>query len=153
MLQAQDTHSLSELKPRFVSQAEKPDFILNTVKAFKLSAANSCFSSLKSKGFSLTSLFTCLLSFSFLGIKTINEAVNNPLVPWIIARKDTFYRMKNSSSIDWRSILWVFARQFIHLSLAASNEEQQTPRGHRCLIFDDSVLHKTGRRIEHISKV
>lgn len=39
MLQTLDTHSLSELKASFVCQGEKPDFILNSVKVFRLSAA------------------------------------------------------------------------------------------------------------------
>lgn len=153
MLQHQDTYSLSELKTQFVSQAKNPDFILNTVSAFRLSAAHHCFDQLKAKGFSLTSLFVSLLSLPFLSMNTVHQAVNEPLIPFIKARKDTFYRMKNCSLIDWRAILSVFAKQFIKISQAAADSQPNESHGYKCLIFDDSVLHKTGRRIEKISKV
>lgn len=151
MLQSQGTPSLSELKTSFVCQGEKPDFIFNSVNTFRLSAANRCFVDIKAKGANLVGLFTSLLTLPFLGVKSIHEAVTEPLVAWITTRKDTFYRMKNCHDINWRAILWVFAKQFIKIS--QDSADSNSTKGGKCLIFDDSVLHKTSRCIENISNV
>jgi len=152
MLQNKDTHSLSELKTDFVAKGLKSDFMLGSLKCFKLSAANQCFQGLKAKGYPLNSLFACLLSLPFLGKKSVNHFVQHPLESFTVARKDCFYRMKNNSAIHWRHILWKFAKQFLKASQQANvgNLEEQNPR---CLIFDDILLTKCGRRIELVSKV
>lgn len=152
MLHSQDTHSLSELKTDFIAKGLKPDFILGTVKCFKLSVANKCFEGLKSKGHSLASLFTCLLSFPFIGKKSIHHFAQHPIESFATAGKDCFYRMQNRSDIDWRGILWTFSKQFLTITKKANHQtaKQLSPK---CLIFDDSILNKCGRRMELISKV
>lgn len=148
MLQHKDTHKISELKRGFTHRWFEADFILSSLTCFKLSKANRCFSGLKEKGYSLTSLFGIILSLPFIGQYSINGLLHCQLSHYIEPRKDTFYRFKNLVTIDWRGILWFFAKQFIRLS-----EKENGAKDFRCLIFDDSVLQKTGKYIERVSRV
>jgi hypothetical protein len=68
---------------------------------------------------------------------SVNGLLHSNLGSYIEARKDTFYRFKNLEAINWRGILWFFARQFIKLS-----KKENGGKSPRCLIFDDSVLQK-----------
>jgi len=148
MLQHKDTHKISELKNGFTPRWFEADFILGSLTCFKLSKASRCFAGLKKKGYSLTSLFGILLSLPFVGHPSINSLLHSHLGNYIEPRKDTFYRFKNLSAIDWRAILWFFAKQFVGLS-----KEGSGGNGPRCLIFDDSVLQKKGKYIERVSRV
>jgi hypothetical protein len=148
MLQHKDTHKISELKNGFTHRWFEPDFILSSLTCFKLSKVNKCFSGIKRKGYRLPSLFGILLSLPFVGHRSVYGLLDSQLSNYIEPRKDTFYRFKNMSTIDWRGILWFFAHQFIRLSCQGKDD-----RGPKCLIFDDSVLHKKGKCIERISRV
>jgi hypothetical protein len=148
MLHHKDTHKISELKRGFTHRWFEADFILSSLTCFKLSIANKCFVGLKEKGYRLTSLFGILLSLPFLGQHSVNGLLHSNLSRYIEPRKDTFYRFKNLETIDWRGILWFFAKQFIRLS-----KKEYGYKGPHCLIFDDSVLQKKGKYIERISRV
>lgn len=67
----------------------------------------------------------------------------------IEAGKDTFYRLKNNQSICWRMVLWLFAAKFKELTIRHLN----VPEGPKCMIFDDTLLVKTGKSIEKVSRV
>jgi len=148
MLQHKDTHKISELKNGFTHRWFEADFILGSLTCFKLSKASRCFSGLKEKGYSLTSVFGILLLLPFLGQPSINSLLHSHLGSYIEPRKDTFYRFKNLGAIDWRGILCFFVKQFIGLS-----NKENGGKGPRCLIFDDSVLQKKGKYIERVSRV
>jgi len=68
----------------------------------------------------------------------------------IEARKDVFYRLKNNVKICWRMIHLMFALKFIKLALNQGENNDDTIK---CAIIDDSMLHKTGRYIEKISRM
>lgn len=148
MLLPEDTNKIAELKPSFTHRWLEADFILGSLSCFKLSAVSKCFEGLKQKGYSLTSLFCILLSLPYLGHSTVNGFLNSSLSNYVKARKDAFYRLKNKSGIDWRSVLWFFASKFISIT-----SKENADQGVKCLIFDDSVMPKRGKRIERISRV
>ena len=148
MLQHKDTHKISELKRGFTHRWFEADFILSSLTCFKLPKVNRRFAGLKEKGYSLTSLFGIILSLPFMGQPSVNGLLHSQLSHYIEPRKDAFYRFKNLVTIDWRGILWFFAKQFIGLS-----EKEKEGKGFRCLIFDDSVLQKKGKYIERVSRV
>ncbi len=148
MLQHKDTNKISELKRGFTHRWFEADFILSSLTCFKLSQVNNCFAGLKEKGYSLTSLFGILLSLPFIGQHSVNGLLNSHLSSYVEPRKDAFYRFKNLETIDWRGILWFFAKQFIRIS-----KKENDSKGPCCLIFDDSVLQKKGKYIERISRV
>lgn len=67
----------------------------------------------------------------------------------IEAKKDVFYRLKNNPAINWRDILWLFVLKYC--KAVAENGGPAT--GTRCLIVDDSLIAKTGKYMENVSRV
>ena len=63
--------------------------------------------------------------------------------------KDTFYRLKNNQRISMGSLLWLFLFKFKELTAHRTSEPPEI----RCLIFDDTLLEKTGKYIEKMSRV
>lgn len=65
--------------------------------------------------------------------------------------KDTFYRYLNTPTTSWRKLLYRITLSFIRV--CASQKSDQSTSGPRCLIFDDTLLPKTGKKAEGITKV
>jgi len=148
MLQHKDTNKISELKRGFTHRWFETDFILGSLTCLKLSSVSKCFIGIKQKGYCLTSLFSILLLLPYLGQSTVHGLLNSSIAQYLEARKDTFYRFKNRTAIDWRSILWFFALKFIRIS-----GKENPDSGVKCLILDDSVMQKKGKYIEMVSRV
>src|SRR6056297_2447856 len=106
MLQSKDINKISELKNGFTPRWLEPDFILSSLTCFSFSAACKSLNPLKKRGYSFETIFSCLITLPFLGIQSVNAFAGNALINHIKARKDVFYRLKNSSNICWRLILW-----------------------------------------------
>lgn len=148
MLHTKDINKISELKNGFTHRWLEPDFLLGSMKCFSFSSLCRGFSGIKQAGYSFEAIFSILMSLPFIGLPSVNSIYKSPYLNIIEARKDVFYRLKNNSTIDWRAILWVFARKFINL------HKQEGPAGSpRCLILDDSLLTKSGKAIERVSRV
>ena len=62
----------------------------------------------------------------------------------IKAGKGTFYRLKNNQRISWSALLWSFLDKFKELTVHSTSKSAEM----RCLIFDDTLLEKTGKYIE-----
>lgn len=92
---------------------------------------------------------TILLSMPFLNANTVNSMLTGCVKHHIEAGKDTFYRIKNNQSICWRMLLWLFAAKFKAL-INNCLENSDRPK---CMIFDDTILAKTGKNIEKVSRV
>jgi predicted nucleic acid-binding Zn finger protein len=150
MLHSKDINKISELKTDFTPRWYEPDFILSSLKCFSFSSLTKTLAPFKQRGYSFESVFACLISMPFLGIKTVHSISGSILASHIQARKDVFYRLKNHSGICWRMILFLFAVKFIRL---AQYHGDVVSNAVRCLIFDDSSVPKTGRYIEKISRV
>lgn len=150
MLQSKDINKIAELKNGFTPRWLEPDFILSSLKCFSFSAVCKCLSPLKTRGYSFESIFSCLISLPFLGLQSVHSFTGSAMAAHIEARKDVFYRLKNNVRICWRMILWMFGLKFIKLALTQGENTDDTLK---CVIFDDSMLHKTGRYIEKISRM
>jgi predicted nucleic acid-binding Zn finger protein len=150
MLQSKDINKLAELKNGFTPRWLEPDFILSSLKSFSFSAVCKCLTPLKQRGYSFESIFSCLISLPFLGLKSVHSFTGSVMAEHIEARKDVFYRLKNNPRICWRMILWMFGLKFIKLVATQGKNSSDAPR---CVIFDDSFLPKTGRYIEKISRM
>jgi len=83
-------------------------------------------------------------------MQTVHSFTGSIIAAHIEARKDVFYRLKNNTAICWRMILWLFSVKFI--SIAERHGGQQFGSV-KCLIFDDSSLTKTGKKIEMVSRI
>ena len=149
MLQSKDINKIAELKNGFTPRWLEPDFILSSLKGFSFSTLCKCLTPLKRRGYSFEMIFSSLICLPFLGLPTVHSFTGSVLSEHIKARKDVFYRLKNNPGICWRMILWIFGLKFIKL-VAAHGENNRDSL--KCLIFDDSLLPKTGRYIEKISR-
>ena len=150
MLPCKDIKNIWELKNGFTHSWVEPEFITSSLKLFSFSQLSKPVSEIKKKGYSFEWIMTVLLSMPFMGIQTVNSMLNGFVKHQIEAGKDTFYRLKNHSQINWRLLLWLFASQFKKLTNRRLNKVSQGPR---CMIFDDTLLEKTGKRIEKVSRV
>lgn len=149
MLQSKDINKIRELKNGFTPMWLEPEFILSSLKCFSFSSLCKCTSEIKVRGYSFQMLFTILISLPFIGAPTVNTMVNGLVKHQIEAGKDTFYRLKNNAGICWRLVLWLFASKFRKLTEGSDI----AGGGVKCLVFDDTVINKSGRYIEKISRV
>ena len=145
MLQNKDIKKIDELKTNYTHSWFEVDSLLKLIDIFHFSSLLKSFSHFKKQGFHFKYVLSVLLSLPFAGIGNINllsEKNTN-------GKKDVFYRMKSNSLINWRLILWLFVTRFI----AIVKERADDNEGVKCLIIDDSLLEKSGRRIENTSMV
>lgn len=149
MLHCKDINKISELKNGFTPRWLEPDFISSSLKCFSFSNLCKVVSEVKVKGYSFEWVMTILLSMPYMAASTVHSMLNGCVKHHIEAGKDTFYRIKNSQSICWRILLWLFAAKF----KALSDNRLEKQSGPRCMVFDDTLLAKTGRRIEMVSRV
>lgn len=149
MLQCKDINKISELKNGFTQRWLEPDFISSSLKCFTFSNLCSVVSQVKGKGYSFEWVMTILLSMPFIDATTVHSMLNGCVKHQIEAGKDTFYRLKNNPGICWRMVLWLFAAKF----KAITNKSLDQNTGLKCMIFDDTLIVKTGKYIEKLSRV
>jgi len=149
MLQAKDTNKISELKTGFTHRWLEPDYLLNSLECFSFSSLCKCLGAIKVRGYSFQAVFSILVSMPFLGQATVHGLLSSPLAEYIELKKDVFYRLKNKSSVSWREILSLFVVKFIK----TTEEKGDKTTSPKCLVVDDSVLVKSGRFIEKVSRV
>lgn len=151
MLHNKGINKISELKNDFTPEGVEPDFINRSLKCFSFSHLCNCLKPLKTKGYSIVELLTILISMPFEGINTVSSMYNSYIYRQRQAQKDAFYRLKNNPMINWRLILILFVNKF--LKITSENSVNNTNRSPKCLIFDDTLLPKTGILTEFISYV
>ncbi len=149
MLQSKDINKIRELKNGFTHSWLEPEFILSSLKCFSFSKLCGCLSPIKVRGYSFESVFTILVSLPFIGAASVNSMVNGFVKHHVEAGKDTFYRLKNNPGICWRLVLWLFAAKFKKLAETRGSGDKHI----RCMVFDDTVITKTGKLIEKVSRV
>lgn len=149
MLLHKDTNKISELKNDFTHRCLEPDFILGSLKCFSFSSLCKSLGAIKIKGYSFQAIFSILVSLPFLGQSSVHSLLKSPFKEYIEMKKDAFYRLKNKCSIDWREILWLFVLKFVNAT-GSNGIKANSPK---CLVIDDSVLAKTGRFIEKVSRL
>ena len=64
--------------------------------------------------------------------------------------KNTYYRLMQRSSMDWRMLLLGVAKRYLKILKDEDKEETERPS---CLVLDDTLLEKTGKKIEGVSRV
>ena len=152
MLRSKDINKISELKNGFTHSWVEPDFIKSSLKSFSFSKLSNCLKPLKQKGYGIDVVISILISLPFKGVSTVHSMFGKYVDRQIDAGKDVFYRLKNNPGICWRLILWLFANKFVNI-VRKKSSYKETEGLNKCLVFDDSVLHKTGRFIENVSRV
>lgn len=123
--------------------------LLRLFNVDKLSIKNKM---IKYKGYAVSDIITVLILFPFMAIRTVHSFSMSRYKQLIDAQKDTFFRIKNNPSYNWRNLLYLFAKRFKNMTDPALRDETNT-ESIKCLIVDDTVIHKTGKAIEFIGKV
>lgn len=120
------------------------------LKEFKLSKINLVLSSSKTKGINGKNIFQVLFVLPFLDIANIRNLMGLGISAELCGKKDVYYDFLKNERIDWRRILWLFVQQFLRMTTTKSVDENPSPK---CLIIDDSILPKSGKKTELIGKV
>lgn len=133
--------------------AQDPSMIVDSLStvlsAFKAEELLGRLDKLKSKGFRMSSLLTSMLLMPFIGHASIYSMLKFGLPPKESqAKKDAYYAAINSEDVNWRRILLQFAKRFKKLVAGDAPEAGESPTA---IVFDDTQLPKTGRKIERIS--
>jgi hypothetical protein len=140
--------SIFELKSVFREKGDQlGDTVFVLLKSFDL--LKLCLKSgiVKTKGYSAKEILIILFLFPFMLVDTIRSFILRGC-PLTLAQKDTFYRFLNEEWFDWRKMLAVAAKKFRALTAASELTGAVT-----CGIIDDSLLEKSGEKIEGIGKV
>ena len=150
MLQDKDIKKIQELKADFTPGRVSAEEIFSRFKALKLSEGLSEFKWFKTRGYDFKMVLALLVSMVVSSDKTVNSYLNSPTGEGSTMGKDVFYRLKNSSIICWRMLMWHLVHRFLTVTSKDSDVDDTSSR---YLIFDDTTLSKTGKRIEKIGKV
>ena len=153
MLRNKDIQNLSELKSTFVDMHKKSDFIFNFIDILKLGKLHGVFSNVKQKGIPALTLIRLLLAFPFIDQKSVFGFTKSYWQQFGCFGKDAYYRLKNNERINWRNFLFGVVKIVINTLEKRENETDNQSVGPKALIFDDTVMHKTGKAIEGISKI
>jgi len=149
------TKNISELQGDFNPNELKSTVIFQTLKSMKLSANFFEFNFLKAQGYAFHLVLSLLIWITIQSKKTVNSSLSALSDNGIQIEKDVFYRLKNSEKICWRRILWYIVSKFLQQTQKNNEptaEKSEKPH-HRCLIIDDTLIEKTGNKIEKIGKV
>jgi hypothetical protein len=155
MPQDKITNKISELQNNFSSGQLKSSTIFQTLKSLKLSANFAEFNHLKTQGCAFNLVLSFLIWMTLQSKKTVNSSLSSLSDNGVNFGKDVYYRLKNSEKICWRRILWYIVAKFLLQTQGKSviTVEKATKTKPRCLIFDDTLIEKTGRKIEKIGRV
>lgn len=148
MPQNKVSKNFSNISDVISSEAEIPEKLTSVLNQFTTNKTFRIFEGIKSKGFALTSLFRILIILPFAAIASVYALTKSDIKTDI--EKDAFYDLKNNFKIDWRKLLYHQAKVFKKKLLNDTSSESKAPTA---LIFDDSLLPKTGKRIEKIGYV
>jgi len=153
MLQSKDIKNLSELKESFVNSHKKPEFFLAFMDILKLGKLHATFSNSKQKGISSLHLIRLLLVFPFIDQKSVLGFTMSYWQKFAGYGKDAYYRLKNNPKINWRKFHFGVVKLMIKTMEARNTDSKNQSSGPKAFIFDDTVLPKTGKAIEGVSKI
>jgi Transposase DDE domain len=150
MLQTKDIKSVEELKKYFSSSTKMVDHLTSLLSFFEFKRVYNVLNTFKKRGYSLNTIFPVLVILPFLKHASIHALFKSRSKDLCCADKDAYYRFKNLEIIPWRRLLLNFVRRFIFI---VEKKGQAETKAKRCLIIDDSLLHKTGKAIEFVGKL
>ncbi|MCK5906993.1 MAG: transposase [Flavobacteriales bacterium] len=141
-------NNLSELEVLLTNEKRRNEGILHFLSTFNISRLLRPFNPLKRKGISVSSILNSLISIRLTG-KNIHNEQNNILSFLRSIDDNTFYRLMNNQSMNWRRLLMSFSKQF--QSKVKENTQQSDTIS--CFVIDDTDLEKKGKTIEFIGRI
>jgi len=150
----QDTQATQYLQSIMEKDEQKSRFIQQYLKPLIHSGIFRIFQGVKTKGFNALGVVQFLACLPLMGLYSIGAIFPSEYASFVLCQKDVFYRLKNNPNIPWRKIVASISRRFLKLvqpkSADQAAEKMSSPS---CFIFDDTDIHKTGQKIEGISKI
>ena len=150
MLRNKGITKLDELKGIFTPPEKAGDTLLDIGERFFTPKLKGRFDVIKKKGYLPSDILLILLYLPFLGVSSVWGLFKSGCSTLSDAQKDVYYRLKNNPDINWRGLLYSFAKRFKRLSEQKGEAASDSPR---CFIVDDSDCLKCGKRIEFIGKI
>ena len=148
MLDTKNVLSIHEIKAVFDKKnADVGLTIFDLFASFRLQKLVFQCGITKNRGYSIAEILTVLILFPILMVTTVRGFIHSRFT-LTDAGKDTFFRLMNNENINWRKLLYAVAKVF-RTSVKETNNLQSPV----CGIIDDTMIEKTGRRIERIGKV
>jgi hypothetical protein len=99
----------------------------------------------KKDGYHAAHLLFMLTLLPMLKIKTVHSFCQKRWYHWCIARKDAFYRFKQTDA-RWRSFMYK-----VMIMISEKLNFEKFPLQERYLVIDDSAMPKRGKNIENVS--
>ncbi len=125
--------------------------LTSVIEKFQIKRHLAIFDVLKSKGLAISSLLSILVILPFYGVASVYQLMRIGLKDSEFSgKKQVYYDAKNNEFIDWRMLLMYHAKRFIYL---VNNNINLKSNQTTALIFDDTLLPKTGKKIERVSIV
>jgi hypothetical protein len=145
------TENLGEFQ-RFIDSDNKTGLCLeDTIGFFDIQRIFGQFESVKQSGIRVTLIMTTLLVMLFYRRRNIHSYFSRQFGKQgnREGSKNPYYDLLGNEYINWRVILYLFAKRYLSLSGRIAAHSGKT----RALIFDDSPLEKSGKKIEAVSKM
>ena len=124
------------------------NIICEVMKTFKLKTLCRHVGFQKQAGYSTSEILTLMLMLPLMLLKSVHALYKSEFQKVTTMKQSCIYRLKNNEKMPWRSLLLVMAKQFQRL-VNPTNEVVDKS----AFILDDTIHAKTGRKIEHMTKV
>jgi len=136
---------LSELYPILRNEEKISGGVLGMIGIFDLKRLLKPLSAFKTRGIGLMTILSALILCRFRGLSIYSMYKSGQMQ----IDENTTYRMMNHSEMNWRKLLLCVAMQFLKIVKSKGCDN----KGVRCFVIDDTLIPKTGKTIEGISKV
>lgn len=150
MLHNKDIHNIEELQGLLRLGEKTVEVLIDYVSFFDFRSVTSHFDDIKKKGYGFTNLLSVLVVMPFLHMASLCALLVSGISHLSDAEKDAYYRLKNNPLVDWRRILYAFAKKYRQITVERGGDDVTGPR---CMVIDDSVLEKTGKMIEGVGRL
>jgi len=137
---------------KFIDSDNKTGLCLeDSLKFFDIQRVFGQFESIKQGGIKVIFIMTSLLVMLFYRSRNIHSYFSRQFGKLADRNgsKNPYYDLLGNEYINWRSILYLFARRYLNLSGRIAEYSVKI----RALIFDDSPIEKSGKKIEAVSKM
>ena len=147
------TENLGEFQ-NFLDSDNKTGMCLeDTVGFFDIRRIFGQFETIKQCGIKVTRIMTTLVVMLFYRSRNIHSYFSRQYEKQDDKNgggKNPYYDLLGNENVPWRVILYLFAKRYLVL---AGRILDHTKKRIRALIFDDSLLGKSGMKIEAVSRV
>jgi hypothetical protein len=146
-----NTNKMSDLEIVASNPEKLTSSLTYAMDKFNVKGNFHLFDFVKSKGLAVSSLLSILLILPFYSIANIYSLMKCGLYGTDFqGKKDAYYDVKNNEFINWRKLLLLHAKRFMYL---VRNNVHLSSDGVTAIIFDDTLMEKTGKKIEKVSVV